>query len=185
MQVPLQITVRNVPRSPALEARIRDKAAKLEEFDPRISSCHVTVEESSKHHHQGRQFSVRVDLRVPGREIVASRDHDADIFVALRDAFDAAKRQLEDVVREKRGDVKAHEVVRHGHIARLDVREGWGFIQADDGGELYFSRENVAHPAFEHLEPGMPVQFIEELAAEGPQAKRVSVGKHGAGPGSG
>jgi ribosomal subunit interface protein len=109
MEVPLQITVRNVPHSPALEARIRDKMAKLEEFHPRITGCHVTLEESSKHRHQGRQFTVRIDLCVPGREIAVTREHHEDVFVALRDAFQAARRQLEDVVRETRGDVKAHD----------------------------------------------------------------------------
>jgi ribosomal subunit interface protein len=179
MQVPLQITVRDVPHSSALDARIRDKAAKLEEFDPRIISCHVTVQESGKHQHQGRLFAVRIDLRVPGREIAVTREHHEDVFVALRDAFDSAKRQLEDVVREKRGDVKAHDVPQHGKIARLSVDEGYGFIETGEGRELYFSRENVVHPTFEHLKTGMAVQFIEELAADGPQAKRVSVGKHG------
>ncbi len=180
MQVPLQISVRGVPHSPVLDARIRDKVAKLEEFHPRITSCHVAVEESGKHHHQGRQFTVRVELRVPGREIAVTRDHHEDVFVALRDAFDSAKRQLEEVVREKRGDVKVHDIPEHGKIARLSVDEGYGFIETADGRELYFSRENVAYPAFEQLEPGTPVQFIEELTAEGrPQAKRVSAGKHG------
>ena len=69
MQVPLEITVRDMPRSPALEARIREKAAGLEEFHSRITRCHVTVEESGKHQHQGRRFVVRIDVRVPGREI--------------------------------------------------------------------------------------------------------------------
>jgi ribosomal subunit interface protein len=110
MQVPLQIVVRNTPHSAALDARIREKAAKLEEFDPRIISCRVTVEESSRHQHQGRQFSVRIDLRVPGHEIAVTREHDEDVYVALRDAFASARRRLEDVVREKRGDVKAHSV---------------------------------------------------------------------------
>lgn len=110
MQVPLQIIVRNIPHSAALDARIRDKAAKLEEFDPRITSCRVVVEESSRHRQQSRQFSVRIDLRAPGREIVVNREHDEDVYVALRDAFDAARRQLEDAVREMRGDVKAHNV---------------------------------------------------------------------------
>jgi ribosomal subunit interface protein len=110
MQVPLQIVVRSTPHSPALDARIREKALKLEEFAPRIISCRVTVEEGSKHRHQGRQFSVRIDLRVPGREIAVTREHHEDVYVALRDAFDSAKRQLEDVVREMRGDVKAHNV---------------------------------------------------------------------------
>ena len=108
MQVPLQITVRNMQQSDALEAHIRDKVAKLAEFHPRITSCRVTVEESAKHHHKGRLFQVRVDVRVPQHEIVATRDQHEDVYVALRDAFDATKRQLEDVAREQRGDVKAH-----------------------------------------------------------------------------
>jgi cold shock CspA family protein len=138
----------------------------------------VTVEQMRKHHQQGRHFAVKVDLRVPGREIVATRDHDEDVYVALRDAFDSAKRQLEETVRELRGDVKVHAPALHGTIARLLPDEGYGFIETSDGRELYFSRENVVHPPFERLEPGAAVQFIEEMAAEGPQAKRVSIGKH-------
>jgi ribosomal subunit interface protein len=178
MQTPLQITVRDVPHSEALEARIREKAANLEEFHPRIISCRVTVEELRKHHHQGRHFQVSLDVRVPGREVVVNHAHDEDVYVALRDAFDAAKRQLEEVVRLKRGDVKAHETPQHGTVARLLAEEGYGFIATPDGRELYFSRENVVHPSFDELVDGLEVQFIEEMAAEGPQAKRVSVGKH-------
>ena len=178
MQIPIQITFHDVSRSDALEAHIRQKAEKLEEFHSRIISCRVTVEEQHKHHHQGRQFRVRIDLRVPGKEIVANRDHHEDVYVALRDAFDAVKRQLEEVAREMRGDVKAHVVSQHGKVARLFTDEGYGFIETADGRELYFSRENVVHPTFDQLTPGSEVQFIEEMAAEGPQAKRVSVGKH-------
>lgn len=108
MEVPLQIVVRNLPHSEVLEASVRENVAKLEEFHPRIVSCRVTIEESQKHHRQGRQFQVRVDVRVPGREIAVNRDHDADVYIALRDAFHAARRQLEDAVRVARGDVKAH-----------------------------------------------------------------------------
>jgi ribosomal subunit interface protein len=178
MQVPLQITIREVPHSEALETHIRDKAANLEEFHPHITSCRVTVEELGLHHHQGRQFRVRIDVRVPGKEIVANRDHDADVYVALRDAFDSVKRQLEEAVRLQRGDVKVHETPQHGQIARLFPEEGYGFITTGDGRELYFSRENVTHPAFEELELGTTVQFIEDSGAEGLQARRVSVGKH-------
>ena len=178
MQVPLQITVRDFPQSEALEARIREKAAKLEEFHPRITSCRVTVEEMRKHHQQGRHFQVSLDMRVPGREIVANRAHHEDVYVALRDAFDSAKRQLEEIARVKRGDVKVHEVPQHGTVARLLAEEGYGFIATPDGRELYFSRENVVRPSFDELVDVLEVQFIEEMAAEGPQAKRVSVGKH-------
>ena len=109
MQTSLQITVRDMSRSEALEQRIREKAEKLEQFHPRITSCRVLVEAAGRHHHQGCQFNVRLDIRVPGREIVATRDHDEDVYVALRDAFDAAGRQLEEVAREMRGDVKSHD----------------------------------------------------------------------------
>jgi len=179
MQAPLQITVRDLPHSDALDARIRDKAAKLEEFNRNIISCHVTVEELRKHHHQGRHFQVSIDVHVRGREIVANRAHDEDVYVALRDAFDAVKRQLEEDIRLKRGDVKVHAVPQHGRVARLFPEEGYGFIATPDGRELYFSRGNVVHPTFDDLAVDTEVQFIEEMAEEGPQAKRVSVGKHG------
>lgn len=178
MQVPIQITIRDFAHSEALEARIREKAAKLEEFHPRITGCRVIVEELHKHHHQGRHFQVSVDVRVPGKEVVANRAHHEDAYVALRDAFDAAKRQIEEIVRLKRGDVKVHEVPQSGKIVRLFGEDNCGFVATADGRELYFSATNVVHPLFEQLAVGDEVQFIEELAAEGPQAKRVSVGKH-------
>jgi ribosomal subunit interface protein len=180
MQVPVQVSFREMPRSEALEDHIRQKAAKLEEFHSGITSCRVTVEQSRKHHHQGHLYSVHVTLRVPGKEIIANRDHDEDVYVALRDAFDAAKRQLEDAVRELRGQVKAHPVAQHGKVARLVAEEGYGFIRTPDGRELYFSRDNVVHPTFDQLAAGAEVQFLEDLAGDTPQAKRVSVGKHSA-----
>ena len=112
MQTPLQITIRDVEHSEALETRIRDKAQKLEEFFKHIMSCRVVVEAPHKHHHQGKQFNVRIDIGVPGNEIVVNRDHHEDVYVALRDAFDAAKRQLEDYARITRGDIKTHEPKR-------------------------------------------------------------------------
>jgi ribosomal subunit interface protein len=181
MQIPLQITYRDISRSDALDARIRDKAAALEKFHPHIMSCRVTVEERDRHHHQGKQWRVKLDIRVPQHEVVVNREHHEDVFVALRDAFDTAARQLEDVLRVRRGEVKSHEVAQRGRIARLYAEDGCGFIETADGRELYFSRENVVQPPFEHLSVGDVVQFIEEAAAEGRQAKRVSVGRHGAG----
>ena len=112
MQIPLQITIRDMEHSEALETHIRDKVNKLEEFFNHIMSCRVVVEMPHKHHQQGKQFNVRIDIGVPGSEIVVNRDHDEDVYVALRDAFDAAKRQLEDYVRKHRGDVKTHEPKR-------------------------------------------------------------------------
>ena len=109
MQIPPQITIRDMEHSDALETHIRDKVNKLDEFFDRIMSCRVVVEMPHKHHHQGKHFNVRLDIGVPGSELVVNRDHAEDVYIALRDAFDAAKRQLEDYARKIRGDVKTHE----------------------------------------------------------------------------
>jgi len=109
MQIPLQITIRGTDHSEALEKHIRDKVNKLEEFFDHITSCRVVVELPHKHHQQGKQFNVRIDIGVPGSEIVVNRDHAEDVYVAMRDAFDAAKRKIEDYARKMRGDVKTHQ----------------------------------------------------------------------------
>ena len=114
MQIPLQITVRDMEHSEALEARIRAKAQKLEEFFAHIVSCHVVVEMPHRHHQQGKQFNVRIDIGVPGNTIVLNRHQSEDVYVALRDAFDAAKRQLQEYSRVMRGDVKTHAPRRAG-----------------------------------------------------------------------
>lgn len=107
MQLPLQITVRDIPQSPALEALIREKAEKLEAMHARITSCRVVVESEGRHRTQGRAIAVKVDLRVPDHEIVVTRDHHEDAYVAVREAFEDAARQLQEIVRRERGEVKS------------------------------------------------------------------------------
>jgi ribosomal subunit interface protein len=109
MRLPLQITVRHMAHSAALEARIREIAAKLEEFYRGVVSCDVVVEEQGRHQQQGHWFNVRLAVRVPGHELIVNRDHDEDVYVALRDAFASLTRRLEDVARRQRGQVKTHE----------------------------------------------------------------------------
>jgi ribosomal subunit interface protein len=113
MQVPLEITFRGIPHSDAVETRIREKTAKLEQFCDSIISCRVAVEAEHHHQHQGNLYKVRIDLSVPQKHIVVSRDHHdkqshEDLYVALRDAFAAATRQLEEYVRIQRGEIKNH-----------------------------------------------------------------------------
>jgi ribosome-associated translation inhibitor RaiA len=180
MQLPLQITYRDLPHSEALDTRIREKAAKLEEFHHHIISCRVTVEEQQRHSLRGNQFCVRLDIKVPQHEIAITRDHHEDVYVALRDAFAAAYRKLEDTVRMQRRQVKVHDATVSGVVARLFPQERYGFIQGPQGNEYYFSPENVVEPSFEQLEVGMTVQFIEGVADEGRQAKRISCGRRGA-----
>lgn len=103
-----QITYRGMPHSSAMDARIVELAAKLDEFHPKITRCHVVVDELDRHKQKGRQFDVRIDLHVPGKELVATHQHDEDAYVAISNAFDVMIRQLEDVSRIQRGEVKRH-----------------------------------------------------------------------------
>ena len=108
MQIPLQIAFRGIAHSDALHDAIRKKAGKLERYYERISSCRVVLEVDGRRQRKGKQYAVRIDLKVPGGELAITHEHDADLQAALRDAFDAARRRLEDYARTQRGDVKRH-----------------------------------------------------------------------------
>lgn len=186
MQLPLQISFRGIAHSDAVEASIQERAGRLEQFYGRITSCRVIVETPHKHHHKGNLFHVRIDLRVPGAEMVVGRDpaaHHAheDVFVAIRDAFDAAQRQLEDYVRRARGDIKSHEVPLHGRVSKLFPGDDYGIIETPDMREIYFHRNSVVSDAFSRIEIGHEVRFAvaEGEGEKGPQATTVHlVGKH-------
>ncbi len=186
MQLPLQVTFRNMDPSDAVEARVREKAAKLERFIDRIVSCRVMIEAPHRRGHKGKLYHVRIDMAVPGGEIVVNKEkpeHHAheDVYVAVRDAFDAAARQLEDHARRRRGDVKVHEAPLHGKVARLFPAEDYGFIAAADGSEVYFHRNSVVEGSFGDLKEGSEVRFVvaEAEGEKGPQASTVRpIGKH-------
>lgn len=186
MQLPVQITFRHMDASAALEARIRQRAEELEQFHDRITSCRVVVERTHRRQQQGNLFEIRVDLTVPGREIVVGREpgmnhaHE-DPYVAVRDAFDAARRLLEDHVRRRRGDAKTHAVPDHGKVTRLLPERDCGFITTPGGEEIYFHRNSVASGAFDKLEVGSEVRFVAQHgeSPDGPQASTVvPLGKH-------
>jgi ribosomal subunit interface protein len=114
MEKPLEIAFANVQHSPAIEAAIREKVAKLEKFFDRIVSCRVVFEAQQKNHRKGNQYQVKIFVVVPGREIVVDRAGSKDQAhedwkVALRDSFEAATRQLEEHSRKVRGEVKTHQ----------------------------------------------------------------------------
>lgn len=186
MQTPLQITFRNIDASPVVEAKVRERVAEFEQFYDRIISCRVMIEASNRRHHEGDLYHIRVDLKVPGREIVVKRDppeHHAheDIYVAVRDCFDAARRQLEDHARRQRGDVKRHELPNHGRITKLIAEKDYGFIDASDGVEIYFHRNAVTHKGFDKLAVGDEVRFTIQPGEgeKGAQASTVvPIGKH-------
>jgi ribosome-associated translation inhibitor RaiA/cold shock CspA family protein len=178
MKQPLQIVFHGLEPSAAVEGAATEKAAKLDRFCPQIMTCRVGIELAHKHRHQGRTYAVRIDVTVPGHELTVDRVQHEDVYVALRDAFDDMRRQIEDEVRLERGQQKQHPIPLHGKVVRLDAEGRFGFVETAAGDDYYFAAENVEGSPFEHLRDGTEVQFIPEVAAEGRQAKRVSVGKH-------
>jgi ribosomal subunit interface protein len=184
MQRPLEIRFRQMDPSPAIEARIRKKAAELERFSERITGCRVIVEKEHRHRHKGNLFRVRIEIDAPGKELAVAhtgpRDHaHEDVYVAIRDAFKAAVRQLEDHVRERGGKVKAHEAPLHGTVRRVDREGGFGFIDTAQG-EVYFHRNSVIGE-FDAIGPGSRVrlELAERESADGWQATTVRlIGKH-------
>lgn len=200
--IPIQVTFRGLSHSPMLEAAIRERVAWLEQFYTGIVGCHVLVEVPHRHRHGGRHFHVRIDLTVPGgAPIVVSHEpslhgplkdfenpahrKEAEIEgvhryarVAVHEAFDAARRQLQDFAREQRGAVKTHQIPEHGKVVLLWKADRYGFIQADEH-LVYFNSASVLDDLFDELAVGTPVAFVEERGEQGLQASTVrALGKH-------
>ena len=202
MEIPLQVTFRNMSPSEAIENNIKEKTTKLESFFSRIMSCRVVVEAPHRHHHKGKAYQVRIDLTVPGAELVINRapqrlsaaksngsalsekelaeshepsKHAAheDVYVAVRDAFNAAGRKLQDYARRQSGAMKAHEPVAHAQVSKLFPQEGYGFLETAEGREIYFHGNSVLQPGFDRLKVGAEVHFAEEQGEKGPQASTV------------
>ena len=162
MILPVQTTFRNMDYSAALVARIQEEADKLDRYFDRVTSCRVMVEAPHRHHRHGQAFHVRIELGVPGKELVVSNDptlktgtHGDERFVtkhtevnaphksvqlAVRDAFKTMRRQLQDYVRTLRHEVKSHQPAPHAHVVGLYPDKDHGFIETEDGRQIYFHR---------------------------------------------
>jgi cold shock CspA family protein len=200
--IPTQINFRGLAHSETIEADIHERIAWLEQFYGGIVRCRVLVEIPHRHRYDGRHFQVRIDITVPGGapivvshepslhgplKDVAETEHHKDTeieavhryaHVAIHEAFNVARRQLQDFAREQRGLVKTHEVPAHGEIAEIVAVDGHGFIRAGER-QIYFTRASVLDDAFDELEVGTPIAFVEEEGEKGPQASTVRVlGKH-------
>ncbi|ALP54532.1 30S ribosomal protein S30 [Candidatus Tenderia electrophaga] len=185
MQLPLQITFRHMEKSEAMEAAIRKRAEQLDQFHDKIMSCRVVVEPKHQNKHKGNLFQIRIDLTTPpSKELVVSRESDLhqaheDAYVAVRDAFDAMRRQLEAHHRRQKGKVKTHEVPPHGRVSQLVPEEDYGRIETPLGRDIYFHRNSLVNGEFDKLEIGTEVRFNEEDGEMGPKATSVSlIGKH-------
>lgn len=180
MQTQPSVSFDDLPVDEAVRDAALEHIAALESTYDRITGCHVVVAQPHRHHREGRLYSVRVDLVVPGAEIVVNRNHPLDhahedVFVALRDSFLAARRRLEDHVRHLRGAEKLHAPRAEGRIAQIFPLQGYGFIESPDGREVYFHKNAMSENDFRMIEIGTPVHFSEEEGDEGPQAAHVQV----------
>jgi ribosomal subunit interface protein len=187
MEHPVQITFRGLESTDALRQAVEERAQKLEHFYDKIEYCHVVLEAPHRHHRQGNVYHVRVRVMVPGEEIVVSRDppehvQHEDLYLAINDAFKETTRRLEDYVRRRRRQEKQHVSPSHGRVVRLFEDEGYGFLETDDGREVYFHENSVLDGSFHKLSVGTEVRFAEEPGEKGPQASRVTIvgreGKH-------
>lgn len=174
-----EIAFSGMPPSADIEGRVSKKIQWLARFSPRIMGCRVVVEMPHQRHHKGNLYGLKIHLTLPaGGSVSVSRMPEAehaheDFSVTLRDAFDAARRQLEDWERKHSQQVKQHALPPHGWISKLFSEDGYGFITTADEREVYFHRNSVADEAFDHLAVGEEVRFSESMGDKGPQASSV------------
>lgn len=180
MAIDVQISFRGIAPSAAAEAQVRRRADALEQFSDRILGCRVVLDSVDRHQRHGRIYHVRVDLMVPGGPIVANREagvnhaHE-DLNVAIRDAFDAARRRLQDHMRRLDGQTKQHELPLIGRIASVFAERDYGFLATGTGDEVYFHRNSVVGNGFARLQVGARVRYVvdPEEGEKGVQASAV------------
>jgi ribosome-associated translation inhibitor RaiA/cold shock CspA family protein len=175
MQVPLDITFENSEPSEAIRSEVEKQAKRLEKFDDRITSCNVAVIAPQARHRKGGLFKIDIRIAMPEhKDIIVTKTHGdtpehEHVVVAIKDAFAAAQRQIEDAVREMRGQVKPHEAEDHGRVSKFMAGDDYGFIKTADGREIYFHRNSVFDDTFDRLTVGSEVRFVEEM---GERARR-------------
>ena len=173
MQSTLKVTSRDFTIPEWLNNEIREKVSKLERFAKDLIDCEIAIEAPVGHHQKGGPYNVRIDLQVKAKELVVSHRSNADLQAAVRGAFDAARRQLEDHSRQMQRKTKTHESIPIACVARIFPQDGYGFIATPEGRELYFHRNSALEPGFDQLEVGTEVRFDEEMGEQGLQATSV------------
>jgi cold shock CspA family protein/ribosome-associated translation inhibitor RaiA len=183
MQIPLQISFENAEPSEAIRAAIGHEVERLEKYRHHITGCRVAVVAPSSKHRHGSVYRINIWVTIPPHEnIVVSHQPSDDqshvhVEVAIKDAFAAARRQIEALAERAGGKVKLHEVEAHGRVSKISV--DYGFITTPDEREIYFHRNSVIDDAFDRLSVGSEVRFAEELGENGAQASTVRlIGKH-------
>jgi cold shock CspA family protein/ribosome-associated translation inhibitor RaiA len=190
MQTPVEIDFQGLQGNEKLRASVMKNVAVLEQRFGRITACRVVVKAPSERHRTGGACEVTIRLSLPqGREVDIGRseraenrnaERDADAAIAVNDAFKRARRRLQDHARRMQGQVKSHEAPPIATVKRFDDQGGFGFLETNDGREVYFHKNSVLNGDSRQVAPGTRVTFFEEIGEKGPQASTVRVlGKHG------
>ena len=173
--LPIQITVHNTELSPEAHADIARRAMRLSGYYERLMGCRVTIDlPQRRRHSDAAQYGVRIDMTVPDGEIAVTRQPRRELATALDDAFNAARRRLQDYARRQRGSVKAHEARPLGRVVEIYPLAGYGLLESADGRRIYFDRNSVRDDGFSRLDVGSEVHFAEEPGEKGPQATTVT-----------
>jgi cold shock CspA family protein/ribosome-associated translation inhibitor RaiA len=184
MDRPLEVAFHNLEPSPAIEAELRRHVEKLEQRFGRLVGCRVSVERLHSQHRKGNIFEVHVTLSVPGQDLAVSRQPQKpkerrarpDIHASIRDAFDAAERQLEAFKGKLRTDTGTpNAAALTGQVALIEPGSDHGFILTSTGSQLYFHRDSVTNARFEELHEGDVVHYVEEEGDAGPVATKIRV----------
>ncbi len=185
METPVEIDFQGMEAKPEARATIAKHVAMLEDRFGRVTAGRVVLKGPGGRHRTGGLYEINIHLALPdGRDVNIDRtpqndERYADFNFALNDAFKRARRQLQDQVRKLQGEVKQHDGPPTGTVTELDPLGEFGFIEADDGGEIYFHRNSVLGGEFGKLEIGSRVTFAEEMGEKGPQASTVKpMAKH-------
>jgi len=181
MDTNLEIAFHNMETQPELETYIRERAEKLEKLFDRLVGMRVAVEHQHRQHKTGNVYDVHIELMVPGQDIVVSRKpHKAkeryanpDARTSIRDAFEAAERQLKEYKDKLRRDVKTHDPEQPGRVSQLFPDEDHGFLITNTGTQLYFHRNSCINVDLEELKTGDPVKYVEATGDTGPTASKV------------
>jgi len=179
--IPIQLTYRELSPSDAITAYVQKRADKLGRVFDRITGCRVVVEAASgRHPRQAPRYHVKIELKVPRGEIVVGErpsNGGEDVYACVDESFDDALIALKEHVRKMHPDAPPRERTPHGRVVRIFPGDGYGFIEGNDGTELYFHRNSVLHDAFDRLAVGSVVRYAEELGERGPQASTVELSR--------
>lgn len=173
MKIPLEISSRNLELSDETRDLIREKAEKLDGLYDDIIRCRVKLDVPHRSQRSGIFYDVRIDITVPGGEVVVKREPGEDLHVAILNSFDVAQRRLKDYAGRQRGEIKFHEEKPTAQIVRVFHDEGYGFLLTPDGREVYFHENALLNGDFRNLQVGTSVQYVEREGDKGVQASSI------------